>query len=76
MQYIMGVGSPIPSHEAELFSYMPYVIGVAMAAGQFAKCQSDDFFCVCANLPSECHSADFDSLEHATLLTAKPMLYV
>ena len=37
VQYIMGVGSPIPSHEAELFSYMPYVIGVAMANGQFAK---------------------------------------
>ena len=37
---------------------MPYIIGVATATGKFAKCQF-----------SECQSADFESLVHASLLT-------
>ena len=55
MQYIVDVGSTIPFQEAESFSYTPYVvIGMVMATGQFAECQSTDFeSLVRAALPAE-----------------------
>ena len=37
MPYIVGVGSPTPFQDAESFSYMLYIMGMAMSIGQFAN---------------------------------------
>ena len=52
-----------------------HAVRVAMATGQFAECQSANFFCVVASLPIECQSAVFESMMRVTLQT-EPMIYL
>ena len=41
--HLIGLGSPTPFQEAEPFSHMLYVVGVATATDQFGECQSAGF---------------------------------